>query len=354
MKKFFVLFVLLAFTATFSFGFNPETRVANMVEKAKPVNKMAGIQDLNRIWPGQIVWVPVEVKPGDTYWWICRDIAYPPYYSEPQAQSEPTKISATPVLIEDEPVSLWGYLHRIGLILLIVFLLVMISKMIYNYLKSQKDKKQDPVTAGPAQVPGGVNDQNAHNRMIQIALQRFPGARINIQNIRRGTLSGRALIHYAEGKPKKLNLNNVIAYAGEVMVNNQLETIYFLQGCGNDARQGNYMSGNELVFTSDAEINRDGSEVSIQQEKVNDEAVSKEETREIKEKIQEKDLIKIQTNESTKIISDCLGLVSNTFLEKQHAHEVTIEFFNPENGVQVAKATLKTKNTNEQKKDEAK
>jgi len=96
--------------------------------------------------------------------------------------------------------------------------------------------------------------------MREVAQNRFPGARLDIRNIRRGRLSGLATVHYASGSPRKLNLIGTPAYAGEVMVNDRTETIYFLQGCGNDARQGNYMSGNNLVFEPDVVINEDGSE----------------------------------------------------------------------------------------------
>ena len=62
---------------------------------------------------------------------------------------------------------------------------------------------------------------------------------------------------------KKINLRNVPAYAGEILVNGKEQNIYFLQGCGNDGRNGDYFSGAELVFTPEVVINEDGTESAI-------------------------------------------------------------------------------------------
>jgi len=123
-----------------------------------------------------------------------------------------------------------------------------------------RERNIDPVNAGPPQVPGGVSDSGAYSRMLEIARNRFPGANLAIRNIRRGLLSGLADVSYADGKTRKINLKKVHAHAGEIMVNGQSQTIYFLQGCGNDARSGSFMQGKDLVFTPDVAINEDGSE----------------------------------------------------------------------------------------------
>ena len=103
--------------------------------------------------------------------------------------------------------------------------------------------------------------------MNHVAQSRFPGAQIVIKNIRRGWLSGWAQVFYAEGKTKRLKLKDVAAYAGEAMINGREQTIYFLQGCGNDARGGNYMTG-DLEFRPEVVVNQDGSESPIPSEGV--------------------------------------------------------------------------------------
>ena len=139
-----------------------------------------------------------------------------------------------------------------------IILLLFIIWLIFFLLKRSNKLNADPITAGPPQIEGGVNDASAHSRMEELIQSRFPGAGFQIRNIRRGRLSGLAEVHYASGDPKKLRLNDQPAYAGEIIVNDHEETIYFLQGCGNDARIGNYMSG-ELIFTPDVIVNEDGS-----------------------------------------------------------------------------------------------
>ena len=140
-------------------------------------------------------------------------------------------------------------------------MIFIIGTIVHN---ENEKRNVDPITAGPPQVPGGVTDVSAHSRINAIAQSRFPGARLNIKNIRRGHLSGKGTVSYADGtKPKKINLKNVAAYAGEITINGTDEhTIYFLQGCGNDTAVS-HMSGDELVFTPDVVINPDGSESSI-------------------------------------------------------------------------------------------
>lgn len=262
MKKFFCLLVLVVISTNFSFSQSSweSVQIATAIKKAEGINQMSGINNPDKIWPGQTVWVPILVERGDTEWGIFKEILFPPM-AEPIPVITSNPPIPTPIIPgteeEKESNNFWHNLFSLPwwLWLLIgMFVFGLASVILEN------KRKLDPVTAGPPQVPGGVNDEQAYSRMNEITQSRFPGARLNINNIRRGKLSGRATVHYASGLPKKMNLDNIVAYAGEIIVNSQLETIYFLQGCGNDVRQGDYMSGDELIFTPDAIIHQDGSE----------------------------------------------------------------------------------------------
>ncbi len=115
-------------------------------------------------------------------------------------------------------------------------------------------KNLDPVTGGVPQVPGGVNDGGAQGRINEIARSQFgESAKINVRNIRRGRLSGHGMVHYAnQASGQSRVLNNVIGYAGEITVDGKEKTVYFLQGCGNDVRKGEYLT--DLIFVADADI----------------------------------------------------------------------------------------------------
>lgn len=150
------------------------------------------------------------------------------------------------------------YDHPYLLLALFCICFLIMILLIKHNLRKNKEKNIDPVTAGPPQVPGGINDEQAFGRYENYAHHRFPQAEnILIKNIRKGTLSGPAVVHYGKSfhnETKKINLKNEQAYAGEILVDNKEYTVYFLQGCGNDARAGNFMTGKELVFTLEKEL----------------------------------------------------------------------------------------------------
>lgn len=166
-----------------------------------------------------------------------------------------------------DPIYDYEFWQILCLILIIILFLISLFTAIKQ--ASKKRLNADPITAGPPQVPGGVNDGGAYTRMNALAGNKYRNQPFNIKNIRRGTLSGLADIHYADKSTKKINLQNVLGYAGDIMVGGKEETIYFLQGCGNDARSGNYMRGEEISFTPHAEILEDGTATPIDSSAIN-------------------------------------------------------------------------------------
>ena len=272
-KAIFSIIALLLVCA--AFGQKTDTRIHNIIEMSKEYNAQHnGIYDPNKIWPGQTLnfffedgtQYEITVLPGDTETDILREIielekehgpvvAYP----YPVEDTVPSLSPSQPINFSTpEPFPWWSSFPWGWLLFAIAVSALLIKLLQMRYTA----RRQDPITAGAPQVPGGVKDAMAHNRVLEIAQSRFPGAQINVRNIRRVWLSGLANVFYAGDKQKKLRLKDVSAYAGEAEINGREETIYFLQGCGNDVRQGNYMTG-DLEFRPEVIINQDGSESPI-------------------------------------------------------------------------------------------
>ncbi len=266
------------------------TEIGNIIAKSKRINQEAGITNPDTIYPGQVLTFlfqdgverSITIEHGDNQWKVLKNklsLLIETHGSVmPYPDPKPDSVKQDSVPVNPNPGSsksswnalpdIWGFIvdiwplfALIALVLIVYFLILAIRGLIKRF----RDMHENPVTAGPPQVHGGVNDANAHSRMQQVAESRFPGARIDIKNIRRGWLSGLAKVFYADGKTKKLRLRDVPSYAGETRINGRDETIYFLQGCGNDARVGNYMMG-DLEFRPDVIINTNGSESPIPEE----------------------------------------------------------------------------------------
>lgn len=270
---------LLVCASLSTFGQKTDNEVYNTINRSREYNAQKnGVYDPNKIWPGQILdffendtQYQVTVNPGDTQDDIVRkletvknegsevrisnDSLVPPLPQAPEISSSVQK---------SDPLGILDFLLRIPDWILVIMIVLIVSAILYFFFergrKIRTARNVDPITAGPPQVPGGVNDAGAHNRIAQLAEARYPSAHLQINNIRRGTLSGPGEVFYSgTEEPKEINLKDVPAYAGEILINGKDETIYFLQGCGNDARMGNYMSGDEFIFTPDVIINEDGS-----------------------------------------------------------------------------------------------
>lgn len=210
------------------------------------------------------------------------------------------------------------------------------------FLYEMRFRNIDPVTAGKPQVEGGVNDTEAHNRMTEIAENRFPGSRLDVKNIRRGTLSGKAIVFYqGEEKPKRINLRKVPAYAGEIMVNGTEQTIYFLQGCGNDARRGDYFTGTGLTFVPEVLINQDGTESPIPSGNIPETEIKEPVVKVEKEK---SDSVIAASSSDEVMISNDHATVADEFLKTQRAHRVTMEYTKGVDGSVVIKSVFETKN----------
>jgi len=134
----------------------------------------------------------------------------------------------------------------------LLFIFGLIKKVIKNN-KEKKEAAKNPVTSGIPMRRGGVNDRQAPAYAQQVAARQFNRPGLNVTNITRGRLSGENLEVYYGGQltPSRRTFQNFLAYRGEVTVDGQQQFVYFLQGCGNDVRMGNYFSGQNISFVEE-------------------------------------------------------------------------------------------------------
>lgn len=116
--------------------------------------------------------------------------------------------------------------------------LVILSYLLSRFLRRRKEREADPVGSGQPQVEGGVSEENAAQRIMNIAEARGMTP-LRVTNIQRGRLFGRGNVSYADvssGLTKRFN--GEVGYRGIILrTDGTQETIYFLQGCGNDAQE---------------------------------------------------------------------------------------------------------------------
>ena len=252
-----------------------DTEIMNMISRSKEYNQQhAGVTNPDKILPGQkltylfkegsdIVEASVIVDPGENQWTIVRDkLSKLVEEHGPVVDYDYVIVDSIYETVVDEAISVSKIKGGNTWLALVVFLGLIFLFVGFLYFMNRR-RNVDPTTAGVPQVPGGVNDSKAYTRMTELSQERFPGARLEIKNIRRGFLSGLADVFYEGNKKRKIRLNKVHAYAGEILVNGVEETIYFLQGCGNDARKGDYFRGQDLVFEPKVTVNQDGSTIPI-------------------------------------------------------------------------------------------
>ncbi|MCC6323391.1 hypothetical protein IT400_01215 [Candidatus Nomurabacteria bacterium] len=141
--------------------------------------------------------------------------------------------SVPPVPLEygnADTIALWVIASLIGLIILLY--------LISRFRREKREREANPVTSGAPQVVGGVEEANATQRIMNIAEARGMTP-LRVTNIQRGRLFGRGNVSYADvpsGLTKRFT--GEVGYRGIILrTDGTQETIYFLQGCGNDAQE---------------------------------------------------------------------------------------------------------------------
>lgn len=253
---------MVIYFTSFSFG-QSNAQIVNTSNQIAGVNHLVN-PDL--IFPRQNLLLPIpglsypvyyDVVKGDCLWFISKRINQGEFNPLPQKVDPIIENQTSPV--KEQMFPNW---------LIWILILLVLAILTWLFIRAGRNwKNSDPITAGTPQVPGGVNDAGAHERLRQIVGNRYPGARLVIRNIRRSNLTGIFRVMYASAprwwkflhgnKPysRMINVNNVAGYAGEVTINGREETIYFLQGCGNDTAESYMVSEANPV-----NINPDGTE----------------------------------------------------------------------------------------------
>lgn len=248
------LFSLSAVAQTLS-----DKQIADVIMMSKEANMANGIKDPNKIYVGQKLTFlfadgqehSIIVEKGDSQWKILETkIAalvqdhgqVVPFKEPPVVEKTPEQQQVTPPLLTENTTPWYAttwFLILMGIIALAAILIL--ANNLYT--------KRDPGTSGRPVQPGGVSAANASEYMQQF----YPG--LTIRNITKGRLSGKNMLISYAGNPsgQRRTFKNEPAFRGTITRNNQEEFIYFLEICGNRARQGNFFTGNDVTFVADVE-----------------------------------------------------------------------------------------------------
>lgn len=146
------------------------------------------------------------------------------------------------------------------LLLLFALFFLVLGMLVYVY-----QSRQDAVSSGPAIVPGGVAPEHAPARFQEMAARlntNRTGSELSAHNFQvissqAGRMWGVLNVRYSNGQETPRRLDGDRAYRAEVRFpNGKTETLYMLQGCGNDLRYGGisrYLPGPDFRFEADPE-----------------------------------------------------------------------------------------------------
>ncbi|MEK7588416.1 MAG: hypothetical protein AAB438_01210 [Patescibacteria group bacterium] len=124
-----------------------------------------------------------------------------------------------------------------------------------------------PVYAGEPMSTVALTDATALAAMEAQANRLYPGVKCNIKNIRKGRFFGEGMSYFAD-KPKgvKCVFDGQVGYAATLSRPGAMdEEVYTLLQCGNDARNGEYMTG--LIFHEDAKVDSEKAIAAAEQAK---------------------------------------------------------------------------------------
>ncbi|MES3004770.1 MAG: LysM peptidoglycan-binding domain-containing protein [Patescibacteria group bacterium] len=304
MKKWFVLVALLLFV-----GFAPQMEAQSLqethprpleqytVQQGDTLWSLAGehlnsplgweqlyqsnpfLREPGRRWITEDGKVVVLLKPGE----VLNGLNVLGFRETPRPDLLSTLKGETKIV---EMLPEWAWILFVALVLLII-LLVMLANWQYNRYHKTRDRLRDdissleamtadrdealrlyadPVNSGPPMVPGGVNLETAPQHFQNMGVREWASAtggrivepdRIQILSIIPGHAWGRLSVRYRNGTlPEERVLTGQRVFRGQVrMPDGTEETLYMLQGCGNDVRfSGNRnVPGADFRFVPDSE-----------------------------------------------------------------------------------------------------
>lgn len=242
--------------------------IYNLLNMSAEFNGGLTIKDLDHPWMlqvGQTVTYQLQdghklqfvAEKGDNFWNLGKKaLKYQTEHPEnpivkpdlvPQPTTEEEKV-VPPVVDNNKSGGIPWWLWLIAAVLLLGF-----ANAILEAQKAKRNKKEaskDPVTSGNPMRRNGVTDEQAPAYMQEVVARQFNTPGLNVTNITRGRLSGENLEVYYSGqlRPERRTFQDFPAYRGQVNINGEEQFVYFLQGCGNDVRMGNYFSGQNIRF----------------------------------------------------------------------------------------------------------
>lgn len=276
MKKVFLSALLIASTLLVVGQELTTAEIAKVINLSKEANQKNGVNDPNLIHPGQTLTFlftdgsehAVTVENGDSQWKILKDkIAnlikmhgeiVEPNQSQVPGQKVVPDSTTTTVATNKNNLSWIGWaLVIIACILLAIFLDRQIKKgQVRKEIREDAEARKNPITSGTPMRRNGVTDEQARMYVQQVATRMYPqGTTFTVSNVERGRLSGTnvAVFYAGSEEPQRKIFENVAAYRGTIRRGETDEVVYFLQGCGNDVRVGNYFSGAEISFVPDSQ-----------------------------------------------------------------------------------------------------
>lgn len=258
MKRMFLSALLICLSVVSFTQTMTQQQILDVINRSKEVNQKNGVVDPNRIKTGQVLTFRFQdgtekeiiVETGDSQWSILEDKLpsliqkhgpVVPYSDTVAKKAESLPVSPVTTDSKGNGFPLLWVLVVIGAVCLIAYLL---------HRKSNERVKSDPVTSGPAMRRDGVSDSEAYSYASQVAARTFNSPQFTVTNVERGTLSGTNVSVYYAGKatPERKTFTNITAYRGTIQREGTQEYVYFLQGCGNDVRVGNYLTGSNIQF----------------------------------------------------------------------------------------------------------
>jgi len=136
------------------------------------------------------------------------------------------------------------------IIALAIFAMAMIIKFFIDRMLGK-----NPVTSGPAVVPGGVTAETAPAAFQATSARQYPGRNVRIARVTRGKMWGVLETEYANGRSVPRRFNGEHGYRAEVSIDGgPEEQMYMAEGCGNPLRYGGalrFITGEGFRFEAD-------------------------------------------------------------------------------------------------------
>ncbi len=294
MKKTIIFLAMLVLTISATAQNTPtdgikisDKEAVEIIKKSQQYNQL---KNPDLIFPGQELTYlfatqdsTVIVEKGDNQTKIVKKIAAVISALGPITSGDEDLVEVSlPAPVMTEAVSpLWDFIetYLVWSLIILCILLFFITWLIKTKpWKAEGEPKEemderfrseiDPVAAGDPVVPGGIRDLDHAREYLESRATDLYEDKFNLREITPGYLHAEnAQVTFGNDRKRTLNFRNQRGYRGVIDITGEDEqmteqVVYFLQGCGNDVRQLEYMLGG-IRFTTE-EIPEDVFVVDVQ------------------------------------------------------------------------------------------